>query len=125
MSIGFRKGALAFGLVSGLALATALPVQSAPVTSGGTALLKQSLSSDVTAVQYRRHGGRRYHGPRHHGGGAAIAGVAAGIIGLGIAAATAPRYYYEEPDAYYYEAPPAYYAPRSYPAPRCDDRYCW
>lgn len=40
MSIGFRKGALAFGLVSGLVLATALPVQSAPVTSGGTALLK-------------------------------------------------------------------------------------
>lgn len=122
MSIGFRKGALAFGLVSGLALATALPARSAPVTPGGASLLKQSVSSGIATVQYRRHGGR--HGHRHHGGGAAVAGVAAGIIGLGIAAATAPRYYYEEPDVYYYEAPPAYYAPRYYPAPRCDDRYC-
>ena len=126
MSISFRNGALALGLVSGLALATALPAQSAPVTSSGAPLLKQSLPSDITTVQHRRHGGRRYYGHRH-GGGAAVAGVAAGIVGLGIAAATAPRYYYyDEPYAYYYDAPPAYYAPRPYyRAPRCDERYCW
>ncbi|HEX2216907.1 MAG TPA: hypothetical protein VHG27_09510 [Xanthobacteraceae bacterium] len=113
-------GAAALTLGGALALSAVSPASAAPVTSNALAL-KAGTTDHVTDVRYR---GRRYHrGYRYHPGGAAIAGLAAGVIGLAAAGALAPRYhyyepYYHEPYAYYGGSPYVYsyhgYAPRGY-----------
>jgi hypothetical protein len=119
-----RIGAIALSFAGAMALGLAGSAAAAPVASGMTGL-KAATPSDVSTVQYRRGGyrGGRYHRGRGWGPGA---GIAAGIIGLGIGAALAPRYYYDEPPPYYgpprYYAPPAYYydGPRYYREPYWD-----
>ena len=104
-------------MLRGVTLAAALAgaiglgatANAAPVSSTTTGL-KAAVSGDVTSVQYRGRGyrggyrGGRYRGGRHYRGGRNWGpGIAAGIIGLGIAGALAPRYY-DDP----------YYRPRAY-----------
>jgi len=101
-SVHTAVAALICGLSAAMALtdeATAGPV--------GVARSDVALSSPVEKVYYRRYYrryGRRYY---YDPAGAAVAGAALGIMGAGIAAATAPRYdYYGYPA--YYPAYPAY-----------------
>lgn len=91
----------------GAAEAAPLPVAShdALVQSTGEQALVQNVG-----YYRRRYVGRRYYNPA----GAAVAGAALGIIGAGIAAATAPRYEYYPAYGYGY-APYGYgYAPYGY-----------
>ncbi|MGE0565767.1 MAG: hypothetical protein AB7O50_14760 [Pseudolabrys sp.] len=89
---------IALSVAGTIALASLSPVAAAPVPTS-TAQLKASAPTQVVDVRWR---GRR--------GGAVAAGVAAGLIVGGIAAAAAgPRYYYEP--GYAYGPPPVYYAP--------------
>ena len=89
-----RISALALG-VAGMVLAASQPAAAAPVATN-TAALKAAAPDATTDVQYRRYR-RNWVGPA----------IGLGIIGAGIAAATAPRYYY-------YDEPYAYYAPRAF-----------
>ena len=118
-----RGAAVAVALAGAIGIG-ATAAHAAPVSSATTGLAK-AVSGDVTTVQYRggsrgyrggyRGGGRYYGGGRRYyrGGPGWGPGVAAGIIGLGIAGALAPRYYYDDP--YYYRprayGPPVYYYP--------------
>jgi hypothetical protein len=113
MRTSLRITALALG-IAGMVLAASQPAASAPVATN-TAALKAAAPDATIDVRYR---GYRY-GYRHGWAGPAVAGLALGIIGAGIATATAPRYYYYDepydygPRAYYYDEP-YYYAPRAY-----------
>ena len=80
-----------------LSKSTVGPTWAAPV-AGSTTAVKSAAPAGITDVRYRRHG---------WGPGAVFGGLAAGIIGAGIAA-TAPRYYYYD-DPGYYGGPYAYY----------------
>jgi len=104
-SVHTAVAAIICGLSAAMVLtdeATAGPV--------GVARSGVELSSPVEKVyyrrRYRRYGRRYYYDPT----GAAVAGAALGIMGAGIAAATAPRYYPV------YPAYPAYPAYPVYPA---------
>jgi len=85
----------AAGVAGSLLLSTAVPSLALPVASNNQAI-SQAAPATTTNVRWRHH--NRWVGPA----------VGLGILGLGIAAATAPRYY----DGYY--GPYGYYDP--YPA---------
>lgn len=118
--------AIALGLAGTIALASLTPAAAAPVMSSSVTL-KQSAPAQVIDVRYR-------HRHRGYWGGAAAAGLAAGLIAG--AAVAGPRYYYEPgyaygpPPAYYYEPEPVYVEPpATYYGPRVDpngpNRRCW
>jgi len=95
-------------LCGALCVATAVLAAPVEVSAGPASLASQEsvgLSAPVDHVYYRRyyrHGYRYGYRPGYRYGyrygyydpaGAAVAGAAAGLIGAGVAAATAPRYY--------------------------------
>jgi hypothetical protein len=95
----------AAALAGALAIGVAGTGVAAPQSSGVRAA---SHTTDISAQ--RRHARvvhrRGYRRGYAYGPGPAVAGAALGIIGAGVAAATAPRYYYSEPYPYY--GAPAY-----------------
>lgn len=93
----------AAGVAGALLLGTAAPSFALPVASNNQAV-SQSAPATTTNVRWRHHH-NRWVGPA----------VGLGILGLGIAAATAPRYY----DGYY--GPYDYYDP--YPGACWRDYY--
>jgi hypothetical protein len=99
--------AIAVTLAGALALG-ATASNAAPAFTD-TTTVRAAAPSDVSEVRWRR-GSRR---------NAAIAGFAAGtLLGLGVAAASRPYYYYDSPaygyePYYYYESGPSYYYGRS------------
>ena len=125
------RSVVGIGVACVIALTSLSPAAAAPVMTS-TAILKSAAPSDVVDVRWR---GRR--------GGAVAAGVAAGLIVGGIAAAAAsPRYYDHGPRAYHYGGPvyyapppvyvepaPVYAAPPAYYGPAHDPngpvRRCW
>lgn len=96
------KYAAAAGLAGALALGAAGTGVAAPQQSPAGIKAASEASTDISA-QRRRHVQRRVYRShrRHVGPGPFVAGAALGIIGAGVAAATAPRYYYSEPYPYY------------------------
>jgi hypothetical protein len=101
MTISSRQRGVAVALVGAMALAGATPSFAAPVFSSTTGV-KAAVSDSVVDVQYRRW----HRGGRGFGFGAVAAGA---LLGAGIAAATAPRYYGPRYGAYAYESGPTYY----------------
>jgi hypothetical protein len=105
MKISSRQRGVAVALAGAMALAGATPSLAGPVLSNASGV-KAAISDPVVDVRYR-----------HRGSGIGIgAGLAAGaLLGAGIAAATAPRYYYGPGyygGAYAYDYGPGYtYAP--------------
>jgi hypothetical protein len=87
MTGNLHRRAAAIGLAGAMTLAGMTSSFAAPVLSNAAGL-KAAVPNDVAEVRWR--------GWHRGGGGAAIAGgLAAGaLLGAGIAAATAPRYYY-------------------------------
>jgi hypothetical protein len=103
MTISSRQRGLAVALAGAMALAGATPSFAAPVLSSTTGV-KAAVSDPVVDVQYRRW----HRGGRGFGIGAGLA--AGALLGAGIAAATAPRYYYgPRYGTYAYESGPTYY----------------
>ncbi len=95
---------------------TALPVKvlAGPVTAANPSSL--GLTASTETIHYRRYYGRhyprRYHRGYSYDPGAAVAtGVALGVLGAGVAAASGPYYGYP---AYYSSPAPAYYGYPSY-----------
>ena len=92
------------GLLCGAAMMTALPAE---VLAGPTSVADPSsvaLSAPTQTVHYRRYRAYRHYGYYHRRhyyrrygyydlSGAAFAGVAAGLLGAGVIAATRPHYY--------------------------------
>ena len=84
----------------GVVAADAAPVRVASPSALGIA--DATIGTASQQVAYRRYGGRRYYGGgrRYYGNrgynpaGAAVAGAALGLLGAGVAAATAPSYGY-------------------------------
>jgi hypothetical protein len=100
--VNAKSTAIALGLSGAMILGAIGTSGAAPVLANTTAV-KSALPTDVSDVRWRRSGRN-----------AAIAGFAAGtILGLGVAAASRPHYYYDSPgyayDPYYYDSGPAYY----------------
>lgn len=107
-------------LVAALALAGMTVAEAAPVPAGAARTVgvgNGDSAASVQAVAYRRYYGGRYYGGRYYGrryynpAGAAVAGAALGLMGAGIAAATAPSWGY----GYGYPAY-GYYPSYGYPA---------
>ena len=108
-----KNAAVAAALAGAVALGAVGTSQAAPAFANSTTV-KSAMPSDVTDVRWRRSSRN-----------AAVAGFAAGtVLGLGVAAATRPNYYYYgEPaygypaygyyDSYAYEPAPNYYYGRS------------
>ncbi len=84
--------ALAASIFAGTA-AEAAPVSITPrgdvVSTPSVDQVAYRRRASAPRYAYRGYRGRRYYNP----GGAAVAGAALGLIGAGIAAATAPSYY--------------------------------
>ena len=103
-----RKKSLAIGVAAALSLGGAFalgataPTQAAPLSVNALAL-KEAAPENVTEVR------RRW---RRHRRGAAVAGLALGIIGAAVAAHQYDRYYrkrhrrHYRPYGYYYGPPP-------------------
>lgn len=113
-----KNAAVAAALAGAMALGATGAIQAAPAFANNTTV-KSAMPSDVTDVRWRRSSRN-----------AAVAGFAAGtVLGLGVAAATRPNYYYyDQPaygygydspaygygyDSYAYEPAPTYYYGRS------------
>ncbi len=88
---------LAAGVAGSLLLASAAPSFALPASNGQA--LSQAAPAATENVRWRHHG--RWIGPA----------IGLGILGLGIAAATAPRYYDYD---YAYGPPYGYYDPYYY-----------
>lgn len=72
-------------LVGSTTLTFSLPATSAPLMNNAS-VINAAPASDVTNVQYRRHGYHGgYHGHRHYGHRRGYGGTAAGV-GIGLAA---------------------------------------
>jgi hypothetical protein len=101
------KYAAAAGLAGALALGAAGSSVAAPQASPAGIKSKPEATTDISSQRRYRYANRRVY-RRHYGPGPAVgAAIGLGILGAGVAAATAPRYYYSEPYPYY--GGPAYY----------------
>jgi hypothetical protein len=105
-----RRYGLMIAAAGAITLAGAIPSSAAPVMSSTTGV-KAAVTDNIVDVRWRR------------GWGGVGAGLAAGaLLGAGIAAATAPPYYYGPAygypayGAYAYEAPVVYGGPTYAPA---------
>ena len=107
-------------LVAAFAVAGMTVVEAAPMPAGAARTVGFGNADGAASVQnvaYRRYANGRYYGGRYYGrryynpAGAAVAGAALGLMGAGIAAATAPQWGY----GYGYPAY-GYYPSYGYPA---------
>ena len=96
------KYTAAAALAGALAVGSAGTGVAAPQSSPA-GLKASSHATDISAQRHNRRVVHRrvYRRGYGYGPGPAVAGAALGIIGAGVAAATAPRYYYSEPYPYY------------------------